>query len=84
MVYQVDYVEGEKQGCSCRIIVENRTFFVKLYSSPLNSTRYYAGDQNGLLKEISKTEFELWLKILTSSDEEMKAIQEKLERGRRY
>ena len=85
MVYEVDYVEGEKKGCSSRLTIENRIFYVKLLESLQQPARYYAGDQNGrLLKEISKTEFALWLKILADKEADIKDIKNKVNVGKKY
>jgi hypothetical protein len=85
MVYDVDYVEGEKKGCSSRLTIENRIFYVKLLDSLKQPARYYAGDQNGrLLKEISKTEFALWLKILAGNEADIKDIKNKISVGKKY
>jgi len=85
MVYYVDYVEGEKKGCSSRLTIENRIFYVKLIESPQQSVRYFAGDQNGrLLKEISKTEFALWLKILAGKEADIKDVKERINEGKKY
>jgi len=85
MVYDVDYVEGEKKGCSSRLTIENRIFYVKLLESPQKSARYYAGDQNGrLLKEISKTEFDLWLKILAGKEADIKEVKEQINEGKKF
>jgi hypothetical protein len=63
MGYEVDYAEAEKQGCSSKVTIENRIFYVKLFESSTEQARYYAGDQKGvILKEISKKEFEFWLR----------------------
>jgi hypothetical protein len=84
MVYEVDYVEGEKEGCSSKLTIEHRIFYVKLFEPPAESARYYAGDQNGILKEISKTEFDLWLRILADKDADIEDIMEKISSGKKY
>ena len=84
MVYEVDYVEGEKEGCSSKLTIEHRIFYVKLFKSPAESAKYYAGDQNGILKEISKTEFDLWLRILADKDADIKDIRKKISSGKKY
>jgi hypothetical protein len=84
MVYSVDYGEGEIKGCSSKLTIENRIFYVKLFESE-KQTCYYAGDQNGrLLKEISKTEFDLWLKILAGKEADIEDIKKKVNEGKKY
>jgi len=85
MVYEVDYVEGEKEGCSSKLTIENRIFYVKLFESPAESAKYYAGDQNGIIfKEISKTEFDLWLRILAGKAADIEDIRKKINSGKKY
>jgi len=84
MGYEVDYVEGEKEGCSSKLTIEHRIFYVKLFESPAGSTKYYGGDQHGILKEISRTEFELWLKILADNEKEIEDIKKKISSGKKY
>lgn len=85
MVYQVDYADAEAKGCSSKITIENRIFYAKLFDSPQEPARYFAGDQNGkLLKEISKTEFYLWLRILTGGVTGAKEIEKKITEGKKY
>jgi hypothetical protein len=54
MDYEVNYADGEKEGCSSKLEIEHRIFYIKLFTLPQESARYYAGDQQGILKEISK------------------------------
>ncbi|MCW4047171.1 MAG: hypothetical protein NWE99_06375 [Candidatus Bathyarchaeota archaeon] len=85
MVYDVDYVEGEKKGCSSRLTIENRIFYVKLFESPTAPPRYFAGDPNGvILKEISGNEFELWLRILAGKKADIEDIKRKISAGKKY
>lgn len=85
MVYEVDYAEGEKEGCSSKLTIENKIFFVKLFKSPAESTKYYAGDQDGIIfKEISKTEFDLWLRILAGKAADIDDIRKKIFLGKKY
>ena len=84
MVYKVDYAEGEKEGCSSKLTIEHRIFYVKLFKSPAESAKYYAGDQNGIFKEISKTEFDLWLRILTDKTADIEDIRKKISSGKKY
>jgi len=84
MVYEVDYVEGEKEGCSSKLTIEQRVFYVKLFKSSAESAKYYAGDQSGILKEISKKEFDLWLRILADKDADIEDIRKKISSGKKY
>jgi hypothetical protein len=84
MDYEVDYAEGEKEGCSSKLTIEHRIFYVKLLMVPLGSAVYYAGDQHGILKEISKAEFEFWLKVLAEKEQVIEAIKKKLGVGKKY
>jgi hypothetical protein len=84
MVYEVDYAEAEKEGCSSKLTIEHRIFYVKLFQSPAESAKYYGGDQKGIVKEISRTEFELWLKILADNEKEIEDILKKVSSGRKY
>jgi hypothetical protein len=83
MVYEVDYAAGEKEGCSAKLTIEQRIFYVKLFESPAGSAKYYGGDQHGILKEISRTEFELWLKILADKAD-IEDILKKVSSGKKY
>ncbi|MCW4045412.1 MAG: hypothetical protein NWE94_07850 [Candidatus Bathyarchaeota archaeon] len=84
MDYEVDYAAGEKEGCSSRLEIEHRIFYVKLLKVPPESAVYYAGDANGILKEISKTEFDFWLKVLAENEKDVEAIKKKLSVGKKY
>ena len=83
MVYEIDYPAGEKAGCSSRLIIADRMFYVKLFQA--EPARFFSGDQQGIIqKEISKSEFELWLKILADNEAEISEIQGKLGLGKKY
>jgi hypothetical protein len=83
MVYEIDYVEGELVGCSSKIIIADRIFYVKLFTS--GASKFFSGDQQGVIqKEISKAEFELWINILTDKEAEVQEIQRKLGSGKKY
>lgn len=83
MVYEINYVEGEKAGCSSRIIIADRMFYVKLFAN--SSSRFFSGDQKGAIqKEISKAEFELWLNILADNEAESIEIRRKLCGGKKF
>jgi hypothetical protein len=84
MDYEVDYAEGEKEGCSSQLTIEHRIFYVKLFNIPPESAKYFAGDQHGILKEISKTEFEFWLKVLASNEQEIEDIKKRISIGKKY
>ena len=83
MIYEVDYTAGERIGCSSKIVIADRIFYVKLcFSEP---SRFFSGDQQGVIhKEISKVEFELWLNILADNVADTSAIQKKLSLGKKY
>ncbi len=83
MGYEIDYPSGEKAGCSSKIVIADRIFYVKLFSS--GPTRFYSGDQQGVIqKEISKAEFELWINILADSQSDCKTIMENLSIGKKF
>ena len=84
MGYEVNYVEGEKEGCSSKLTIEHRIFYFKLFESSTEQVKYFAGDQKGILKEISKTEFELWLRILADKDADIEDIKRKISLGKKY
>jgi hypothetical protein len=85
MVYEIDYAAAQREGCSAKIIVDDRIFFVKLKASSAEDTQFFSGDQDGhLQKEISKAEFELWLSILADNEADVKAILEKVTLGKKY
>ena len=83
MVYEIDYAGGERVGCSSKIVIADRIFYVKLFSS--EPSRFFSGDQQGVIqKEISKAEFELWLNILADNEVDVNIIQKKLSLGKKY
>jgi hypothetical protein len=83
MVYKIDYAGGEGVGCSSKIVIADRIFYVKLFAS--EASRYFSGDQQGVIqKEISKAEFELWLNILADSEADAEEIQKELRVGKKY
>jgi len=83
MGYEIDYDAGEKAGCSSKITIADRIFYVKLFSS--QPSRFFSGDQKGVIqKEISKAEFELWINILADNEADVVKIREKLGLGRKY
>ena len=83
MGYEIDYVEGERVGCSSKIIIADRIFYIKLFTS--GSSRFFSGDQQGVIqKEISKAEFELWINILVDRESDANLIRKKLGLGKKY
>jgi len=83
MGYEINYVEGERVGCSSKITITDRIFYIKLFTS--GSSRFFSGDQQGVIqKEISKAEFELWINILVDSESDANMIQKKLGLGKKY
>lgn len=84
MDYEVNFADGEKEGCSSKLEIEHRIFYVKLFTLPQESPRYYAGDQHGILKEISKAEFDFWLKVLAENEKEIETIKTKISVGKKY
>jgi len=83
MGYEIDYDAAEREGCSSKILIADRIFYVKLFSSGV--PRFFSGDQKGVIqKEISKSEFELWLNILADNETEALDIQKKLCLGKKY
>jgi hypothetical protein len=83
MGYEIDYVEGERVGCSSKIIIADRIFYIKLFAS--GSSRFFSGDQQGVIqKELSKAEFELWINILVDRESDANLIQKKLGLGKKY
>jgi hypothetical protein len=83
MVYEINYDEGELVGCSSKIIIADRIFYVKLLLS--GELKFFSGDQQGVIqKEISKAEFELWINILSDNEADVEIIQKKLALGKKY
>jgi hypothetical protein len=81
--YEIDYNAGERVSCSSKIVIADRIFYVKLFSS--EPSKFFSGDQQGVIqKEISKAEFELWLNILADNEADVSAIQKKLSLGKKY
>jgi hypothetical protein len=85
MTYEIDYVSAESEGCSSKVVLDDRIFYVKLLSSFGGVAKYFSADQDGhLQKEISKSEFELWVNILADNDSDVKVILEKVTMGKKY
>ena len=83
MGYEINFGEGELVGCSSKIIIADRIFYVKLFSS--GASKFFSGDQQGVIqKEISKAEFDLWINILADKEADVEEIQKKLGLGKKY
>ncbi len=83
MGYSIDYAAGEQVGCSSKLVIADRIFYVKLFGS--GDSRFFSGDQHGVIqKEISKSEFELWVSILSDNEAEVQEAQQKLSLGKKY
>ena len=83
MGYEIDYLTGEKAGCSSQITIADRIFYVKLFTSA--PSRFFSGDQQGVIqKEISQAEFELWINILSDNETDKVEIEKKLAQGKKY
>ena len=83
MGYEVDYVAGERAGCSSKIVIADRIFYVKLFMTGF--PRFFSGDQQGVIqKEISKSEFDLWVNILADNESEAQEAHKKLSLGKKY
>ena len=81
--YEVNYADGEKAGCSSKITIADRIFYVKLHAA--KAPQYFSGDQQGVIqKEISKAEFELWIGILSDSEKDAAEALKKLDMGKKY
>ena len=85
MGYEVDYANAEKKGCSSKLTIENRIFYVKLFESPVQLAKYYAGAQDGaIIKEISRKEFNFWLEVLADTESDIKDMEKKTSSGKKY
>jgi hypothetical protein len=83
MGYEIDYAAGERAGCSSKLVIADRIFYVKVFSS--EPSRFFSGDQKGVIqKEISKAEFDLWINILADNEAEAQEAQKKLCLGKKY
>jgi hypothetical protein len=83
MVHEINFSAGELAGCSSKLVIADRIFYVKLFSS--EPSRFFSGDQKGAIqKEISKAEFDLWVSILADNEAEAMDIKKKLGLGRKY
>jgi hypothetical protein len=80
---EVDYNAGEHVGCSSKLVIADRIFYVKLFAA--GPSRFFSGDQKGVIqKEISKAEFELWVNILADNEADAAEITKKLALGKKY
>jgi hypothetical protein len=83
MGYEIDFAAGERAGCSSKLVIADRIFYIKVFSS--EPSRFFSGDQKGVIqKEISKAEFELWVNILADNEADALDIQKKLGLGKKY
>ena len=83
MGFEIDYNAAERAGCSSKLVIADRIFYVKLFSS--EPSRFFSGDQKGVIqKEISRDEFELWLNILADNESQVSDIQKRLGLGKKY
>ncbi len=83
MGYEIDYIAGEQMGCSSKLVIADRIFYVKLFGTGRPS--FFSGDQQGIIqKEISQSEFDLWVNILTDNEAEAQEAQKKLSLGKKY
>jgi hypothetical protein len=83
MGYEIDYGAGERAGCSSQIVIADRIFYVKLFSA--SPSKFFSGDQQGAIqKEISETEFILWINVLADSEADVTEIHKKLTIGKKY
>lgn len=83
MGFEIDYNAAEKSGCSSKLVIADRIFYVKLFSS--EPSRFFSGDQKGVIqKEISKAEFDMWVNILADNEADALDIQKKLCLGKKY
>jgi hypothetical protein len=84
MVYEVDYAEGEKERCSSKLTIGHIIVYVKLFKMPPELVKYYAGDQHGIFKEITKAELDFWLKVFAENEQEIEDINRKISLGKKY
>jgi hypothetical protein len=85
MGYEVDYAAAEEKGCSSRLTIADRIFYVKLFQPSQQQARYFAGDQRGVItKEISRNEFDFWLRTLADKKTDFEDIAKKIGQGKKY
>ena len=85
MVHEVDYATAETRGCSSKLTIENKIFYVRLLESCMQPTRYFVSDQKGIIiKEISPNEFDFWVETLSDKEEEVEQIKKELNLGKKY
>ena len=83
MGYEIDFAAGERAGCSSKLVIADRIFYVKVFFS--EPSRFFSGDQKGVIqKEISKAEFDMWVNILADNEADALDIQKKLCLGKKY
>jgi hypothetical protein len=84
MVYKVDYIEAETDGYSCKLTIEHRIFYVRLFKSAEKTAQYFVGELDGGLKEISRHEFYFWLDTLADDEIEIEKIKKEACSGKKY
>ncbi|MCW4025500.1 MAG: hypothetical protein NWF01_10785 [Candidatus Bathyarchaeota archaeon] len=85
MGYILDCQAGETEGYSCRLLVADRTFYIKIFADPTKQAQYVSCNPEGKMeKDISQTEFELWLNILVDNSKEIEEIKSKLKTIKKY
>jgi hypothetical protein len=83
MGYQIDYTAGEKAGCSSQITIADRIFYAKHFTTA--QSRFFSADQQAVVeKEISQSEFELWIGILADSEAEAEEALKNMSQGKKY
>jgi hypothetical protein len=83
--YELDYAAAEQEGCSAKLALERGiTLYVKLFKSPKQPVEYYAGDQHGIFKKTTKSEFDFWLDTLVEKKAIIEEIQKKINLGKKY
>ena len=83
MGYKIDYLSAERVGCSSKIVIADRIFYVKHFANSVS--RFFSGDQQGIVqKEISNAEFDLWMNVLADNEKEVVEIQKKTSLGKKY
>jgi hypothetical protein len=85
MGFEVNCQEGEREGFSCKLYVADRMFYIKNFANPAAKTQFFSCNTAGIIeKEISKTEFELWLNILADSNQEINQIQKSISSTKKF
>jgi hypothetical protein len=83
MVFEVNFASGEHEGFSCKVVIGDRTYYIKRFFD--GKDRFFSCDFCGSIeKEISESEFNLWLGIMTDSEQEAQLIREKISLAKKY